>query len=359
MSGMPHVVETGPLFSKLTERYSNADEEERKKLLLHFYNDPLVVPNVGGNSGPDEYGPTMAESDLDAVALRTKTEASRVSHVNDHWFGLAAVGDQYVPWQPKPAMGDRKWTTGWWAKWRGDAHGIFRETVIRALEISMGLNHLFESAPTTNVDIAGWPAAKRHWPIQFLWMCGPPKFEGWVHWRSFNGVTLAKDTGASGLASEPLDKEGVVTVIFTTPGSVDSPLSLTLLANDYAGMPEKDQLVHDRSPYKEPDPEIERGKGEKIYLSPNDYQRPRKYVSAQGPGDIAVPGAARGLVVVGHARTMRDKGPKDPKDPVLKEDDWEDWSFPNRTEPFTLDGSGSPIVCIAPDSPNDGGQAVS
>lgn len=351
MSGMPHVVETGPLFSKLTERYSNADEEERKKLLLHFYNDQLVVPNVGGNSGPDEYGPTMAESDLDAVALRTKTEASRVSHVNDHWFGLAAVGDQYVPWQPKPAMGDRKWTTGWWAKWRGDAHGIFRETVIRALEISMGLDHLFESAPTANVDIAGWPAAKRHWPIQFLWMCGPPKFEGWVHWRSFNGVTLPKDTGASGLASEPLDKEGVVTVIFTTPGSVDSPLSLTLLASDFAGMPPKDQLVHDWSPYKEPDPEL----GREIYEPSADYGKSRDYVAAQGPGDIAVPGAARGLVVVGHAQTKRDLRLNEAAANGTKP---EDWSFPNRTEPFTLDGSDSPIVCIAPDSPHDGGQAV-
>jgi hypothetical protein len=102
-------------------------------------------------------------------------------HVDRDWFGNGV--------QPTPTHG-----TGWWVNWQGDAQGIATETITRALEVSLGLEH--------NEDLNN---ARRFWPITFLWSCVSPMFEGWVNWSTW------QDSGG--------DDYGVVTVTFSTPGN--------------------------------------------------------------------------------------------------------------------------------------------
>ncbi len=132
-------------------------------------------------------------------AIRLK----RRNHLRKDWFGFAIGGGGKPP--ELPAHGHFPPATGWWIAWQGEPEKTLRCTLIRALEISMGLTHSCPHhvlKPTT--DAAADPAHKaRDWPIQFFWVCGPSKFEGYVSWKTFT-------------AGPP--STGVVEVILVTPG---------------------------------------------------------------------------------------------------------------------------------------------
>jgi hypothetical protein len=106
-------------------------------------------------------------------------------------------------WLPQPAYDPvTNPTTGMWHNWYGDAEGIVRETTVRALELSLGLDH------GEDPDPAG---PRRHWPIEVFLKCAQAFYEGWVTWRRHGDGP----------------REGQVTVIHTTPGMgsgiLDSP----------------------------------------------------------------------------------------------------------------------------------------
>lgn len=349
MAGMPHVVETGPLFSKLSDRYSAADIPTRLGLLTHLYNNPLVVPESGNlNSGTSTLDASMEDTTLDPLAAATPTEADRTNHVNTHWYGLEVLAGTVHPRQPAGLT-----STGWWNKWRGDAHGIMRETLIRALEVSLGLDHLGEAPDPDDVE------PERCWQIHFLWVCGSPKFEGWLHWRKN--------------MPDP-SQGGVVTVVFSTPGNSESPLSLTLLAEDEdQTLPPEDRLLTVGEPYELIRSEVDAsGPAYDIETDWSGYGDTdaigRGPVKVAGDQSSATMNTDRGLVVIGHARTIIDSRRRQrglrAGTQASQPGDWTFGGHGRRNDPNDnvvgsrewLDGSDSPIVCVAPESAHDGGQ---
>lgn len=111
------------------------------------------------------------------------------NHINKDWFGYRQGEDGGLepPGAPDLARRDTIAPTGAWKDWAGDAEGIVRETLIRAIEVSLGLSHLKWNGDRQNplADyrvVRGEPCA-RNWPIEF-WCVGPvPVFQGSVTWR--------------------------------------------------------------------------------------------------------------------------------------------------------------------------------
>ena len=97
--------------------------------------------------------------------------------MNTHWFGRIhnpATG----AWEEQAAFNPINPTsTGYWRNWYGDAGGIVAQTFIRAVEVSLGLDHV---PPDTDVSHLH---PRRCWPIEVFWRCPAPWFEGWVTWR--------------------------------------------------------------------------------------------------------------------------------------------------------------------------------
>jgi hypothetical protein len=92
-------------------------------------------------------------------------------------------------WLGPSVYANKNWT-GYWIGYRGDVDAIVRLTFRRALEVALGINY-DDALPET---------PPRHWPIQILWHCGQPWFEGWVAWNE-------RQSGGCD-----------VTVLFATPG---------------------------------------------------------------------------------------------------------------------------------------------
>ena len=103
-------------------------------------------------------------------------------------FGAAVIAAvQDVP----GARLDRWPSTGFWFQYHGDVHGILRETLIRAIEVSLGLDN--------DEEPSGPP--ERRMPIELFWKCPQRWVEGWVTWRW-----------------ERANSIGQVTVLLATPG---------------------------------------------------------------------------------------------------------------------------------------------
>lgn len=116
------------------------------------------------------------------------TPYSPIYRVERYWFGRSQVDNGYVdqpafdPADPQP--------TGYWRGYYGDVESIMRETIIRAIEVSLGIDTTQNVADRT-----------RQWPIEVFWACPHPWVEGWVTWRC-----------------DPNNKaDGQVTAIFATP----------------------------------------------------------------------------------------------------------------------------------------------
>jgi hypothetical protein len=185
---MPYYLEKGPFFSVL-EHYVNTLPRAQLALALERLRagDEWEVFEV--------FGSTTLQNP------RQPDAPAWVKHINEHWFGRKknAAG---VWTQPAFHETDNP-RTGYWQGYYGDVEKITRTTLIRALEVALGVDH-GGTGPVTPT---------RRWPIEFLWKCSQSWFEGWVTWRRH---------GAK-------DDDGHVTVLFATPpvvGSVvlDSPV---------------------------------------------------------------------------------------------------------------------------------------
>ncbi len=192
MVGMPHMVTKGPEFSVLDHRYSlKGGGADRIALLTHLENTNNKVSDEG----------TLATTHLDGLTDLGLggTGADRSKNLDEKWFGY----EDTTPQDPK----GQQTPTGWWRHWRGDAEGIVRETLIRAIRLSLGMTR------TEAIDIAN----VRYDPpisISFRWCCGAPTFEGYIEWN----------TG-------PIDPSILVT--FSTPAN-DSKIWLNFDAADQA-----------------------------------------------------------------------------------------------------------------------------
>jgi hypothetical protein len=168
MPGMPYHLEKGPLLSVL-EDFCNRGPEARLVKALKELRAGTPLPDVGPFDSPNLYWPRFP--------WPYQNPGQLIAHFNDHWLGIPPTSTTH---------------TGHWQFYEGPVEDIMRETMIRALELVLGVDH-------DPADEA--PVPTRHWLIDFFWKCPQPWFEGWVSWRKLG-------QGWS---------EGKVTVIFATP----------------------------------------------------------------------------------------------------------------------------------------------
>jgi hypothetical protein len=151
-----------------------------------------------------------------------RTVDQRRAHIREDWWGweqpapARGQGDQFDPNQ-KPYDPTSNPTTGFWQHWYGNAEGVFRETMIRALAVSLGLPRT-----ATRASHGGAQAARpggQHWPISVLWKCPCPWYEGWIEFKRYPGggpndghVTVVLSTPAHGvkLFDSPVQPGAVV-----------------------------------------------------------------------------------------------------------------------------------------------------
>jgi hypothetical protein len=233
---MPFHLEKGPWIMEL-ERFLNAGPEQAWDILQRCRADfgPLV----------SEYA---AAPYLDGDPLYG-TADDREWHLRTHWFGggqrkgegaqppfghwLAAVlhelrgaeapaGDELdhpdvvhellVALTTDELYAIGRWpSTGFWRQYYGDVEAIVRQTVISALEVSLGL-----PSGSTERD-----AVTRHLPLEIFWKCPQPWFEGWVTWR------LHESTSDKGQVTVVLATPGTGTPVLQSPmfgrGAIESP----------------------------------------------------------------------------------------------------------------------------------------
>jgi hypothetical protein len=152
----------------------------------------------------------------DSRFFKDATLRSRPPMTGGSWSGHFADD-----WLGPSRYSNHDWT-GYWIGYRGDVGEIVRTTLRRALEVALDVDHDAEEVPAT---------PERHWPIQILWHCGQPWFEGWVAWNQ-------RSVG-----------DGDVTVLFATPGHYGGVVRRRLTAptsrqgRDYEENPETMRTV--------------------------------------------------------------------------------------------------------------------
>jgi hypothetical protein len=175
---MPYAMETGPYLS-MFEDFVNADRTRAVDALLTLRQNGQVTdifsehPFTPLPDGPQD----------------RRTVEGLTAHINKNWFGLiedpAQPGRYTQPAPPRHNVLPRDWP---WDYWWGDVQAIVRATLIRALEVSLAIDHDGKAASHS----------RRHWPIGIRAVCGLRWWEGWVRWRK-------------------LARGGCVDVVFLTP----------------------------------------------------------------------------------------------------------------------------------------------
>lgn len=191
---MPFHVEIGPNWEVL-EDYLNGDAGRLTDLLANL------------RAGAD----LMDLGLFDSTSLLggPRPPAQVKDHGRADWFGMRPrPGGGWEPQAPFDPVTNP--STGYWQQWYGDAEGIVRTTLQRAVEVALGVD------PDAPVDASVPPA--RHWPIDILIKCTQAWMEGWVSWRAHGGT-------------------GHVTVIFAVPGN-GHPLLTSPLAPPARSLPE-------------------------------------------------------------------------------------------------------------------------
>ncbi len=198
---MPYSTEKSMIF-QVTESWINGPRTTAVQALWHLVDGKPVADMAPVGSSNLNYPP------IDTVDKRR-------AHVEEHWWGRKqdATG-AWVDQDPyHPANNP---TTGFWEHWYGDAEAVFRETMIRALCISLGISRkLAEQSKNHGLRKPGrLSAGSRHWPISILWTCPSPWYEGWIEFKDYGSIRSVKG--------------GHVTVMLSTPSHgvrlYDSPI---------------------------------------------------------------------------------------------------------------------------------------
>lgn len=220
MPGMPYHLEKGPWLSIL-EDYLNADSARLIDALAQFRasrdhstslgvspffdsdsfdGDPdYQTPDArrghmqndwfGSTTGdaPDFVADVVREAGVDDALgdeLSAGVDVSTATGVLD--FAQRILDDERVPLDAWPS-------TGFWFQYHGNVEGIIRESLIRGIEIALGLEHDAE-VPEDGPE--------RVLPIELFWKCPQRWFEGWITWRW-----------------DRTHRTGQVMIMFATPGS--------------------------------------------------------------------------------------------------------------------------------------------
>jgi hypothetical protein len=174
MPGMPYHLEKGPLLSVLDD-FCNRGDDQRLLRALGRLRAGDRLRDIGAFDSPNLYNP--------AWPWPYDAEPNLADHFDDHWLG-----------RPGPDH---------WLFYTGPVEAIMRETLIRAIELAMGVVHEPENFEPT--------VATRHWTIDFWWKCPQPWFEGWITWRRINCGCEDPDDDHEDCS------RGHVIVLFATP----------------------------------------------------------------------------------------------------------------------------------------------
>jgi hypothetical protein len=197
---MPYSMEVGPYLS-LFESYFNDDPKRAVDALnsLRTQSNNIASHQVAaaeGQAGQAQTDRTALEADnrftdiflkvpfteLEGGPSNRRTTEGLVDYMDQSWFGLPARNGA-------TSTAGAQVPVGVWEGWEGQAQAIVRETIIRALEVSLGLDHSYE-------PIDG--AVGQHWPLGLRAVCGLRWWEGWIRWLRW-------------------ETSGYVDVIFLTP----------------------------------------------------------------------------------------------------------------------------------------------
>jgi hypothetical protein len=205
---MPYVLDKGPYFSVIESLLSNP--AKRVDLL-----NKLRAGAPGGVT-PGLMLADLCGFDSPSLAGGPLSVAQMKAHLNEQWFGMKQVGGV---WQKQPGA----LQTGWWVGYTGDPEAIMREAMIRAIEVSLGIQHPLpgvaaevpQISPIENWNeaesvMASSPPLAKHWPIDVNWICQGPAFQCQI---LFQRTDAASPTG------------GKVTLLITTPPADGYPLT--------------------------------------------------------------------------------------------------------------------------------------
>jgi hypothetical protein len=183
---MPYSMEAGPYLS-LFESFFN-DDRNRAVWALGFLRE-LDAKEEPAHAVTDLFRRVPCETSCLTGAPAGQTTAQDLADFMDKdWFKKPATKSKAV--DEVVANFKSEYTGGeLWDYWYGNSEQIVRETLIRALEVSLGVDH--GARPDDDPD-------GQHWPIGLRAVCGLRWWEGWLSWRQ-------------------IGTSGYVDVIFLTP----------------------------------------------------------------------------------------------------------------------------------------------
>jgi hypothetical protein len=199
---MPYTLTRGPLLTLLENALNPTSAQDRSA------RDGILAALRGGT--PLSQIPWVTSAPVAAVAIpRTGLDI----RLEEDWFGNPPVPGRH--------------TTGYWVGYQGDVEGVLREGLIRAIEVSLGLQH--DAEPE---------GAERSWPVDIQWKCPNPYFEVWVTWREHkdgrgqvNVLIATPPDRVNRLTSEPRMPPPTAGV-----PPVPTPLTEPVLASEAQGM---------------------------------------------------------------------------------------------------------------------------
>ncbi len=210
---MPYTTEKSMIF-QVVESWSNGSRDVALQAMWDLLDGRAISDLAPIASSTLDYAP------YDTPALRRQ-------HVEAHWWGRKQDGTgAWIDQPPYDPVNNP--STGFWKHWYGNAEGVFRETMIRALAISLGLPR---EDPADTERYRGKRRPQRlqggaqHWPLSILWKCPCPWYEGWIEFKDYGAARSVKG--------------GHVTVVLSTPSHgvklYDSPIrpaTAPTVAND-------------------------------------------------------------------------------------------------------------------------------
>jgi len=189
---MPYHLEKGPYLTVLETQFNSDTDDLMAQANRLINNDPQFETAFYDCPAISQVGPLKGKTPAEAKQLLQ-------DHIYNHWFGWTGNAPNYTKQVltascSLPAYPQQ---TGYWQGYHGDVEKIVRTTLMRAAEVALGVDHK-TPPPIKPTD------RRRHWPVEFFWVCGTDRFEGYVTWRSH-------------LPSG----RGQVTVVFVTPPTKD------------------------------------------------------------------------------------------------------------------------------------------